>query len=74
MPWLSTRIVPSELEAVFTTAALDEPPLAWVAGWVLAAELLVLLDELLPHAASSRDAASAGRDSFSRWRMVHSYG
>ena len=37
---------------------------------MLAAELVVLLDELLPHAASRSDAASAGRDSFSRWRIV----
>jgi hypothetical protein len=69
MPWLLTRIVPSELEAVFTTAAEELLPVC-AAGWVLAAELVVLLFvELLPQAASSSDAAAAGRDSFSRWRM-----
>ena len=69
MPWLSTRIVPSELEALFTTAVLDELLLVCAAGCVLAAELVVLLDELLPQAASSSETAIAGRDSFSRWRM-----
>jgi hypothetical protein len=66
MPWLSTRIVPSELEAVFTTAAPDELLLVCAAARVLAAELVVLLDELLPHAAIRSDAAIAGMDSFSR--------
>src|ERR1700683_2790821 len=69
MPWLSTRIVPSELEAVFTTTALDGLLLVCAAACAPAAELVVLLDELLPHAASRSDAATAGRDSFSRWRM-----
>ena len=69
MPWLLTRIVPSELEALFTTAALDELLLVCAAGCALAAELVVLLDELLPQAASNSDTAAAGRDSFSRWRM-----
>src|ERR1700677_1895871 len=70
MPWLLTRIVPSALEAVFTMAALDGLLVVWAAGCVLAAELVVLLlVELLPQAASRRDAARAGGDSFSRWRM-----
>ncbi|HEY4894996.1 MAG TPA: hypothetical protein VII01_02815 [Solirubrobacteraceae bacterium] len=69
MPWLLTRIVPSELEALLTTAALDELLLVCEAGCVPAAELVVLLDELLPQAAIRSDAAIAGRDSFSRWRM-----
>jgi len=69
MPWLSMRIVPSELEAVFTTTALEELLLVCAAGCVLAAELVVLLDELLPQAAIRSDAAIAGMDSFSRWRM-----
>jgi hypothetical protein len=61
------------LEAVFTTTALDGLLVLCAAGCVLAAaELVVLLDELLPHAASRSDAAIAGRDSFSRWRMHHS--
>src|ERR1700677_5252211 len=68
MPWLSTRIVPSALEAVFTTG-LDELLLIDAAACVLAAGVVVLLDELLPQAASRSDAAIAGRDSFSRWRM-----
>jgi hypothetical protein len=70
MPWLLTRIVPSELEAVFTTAALDELLLVCAAGCVLAAELVVLLlVALLPQAASNTEAATAGSDSLSRWRM-----
>ena len=36
---------------------------------MLAVEFVVLLDELLPQAAIRSDAAIAGRDSFSRWRM-----
>jgi hypothetical protein len=63
------RIVPSELEALFTSTALDEPLLVCAAGSVPAAELVVLLDELLPQAAIRSDAAIAGRDSFSRLRM-----
>jgi hypothetical protein len=46
--------VPSELEALYTTTALDELLLVCAAACVLAAELVVLLDELLdellPHA------------------------
>ncbi|HSZ69389.1 MAG TPA: hypothetical protein VK756_03410 [Solirubrobacteraceae bacterium] len=60
--------MPSELEALFTTTALDELAVG-AAGCVLAAELVVLLDALLPQAAIRSDAAIAGRDSFSRWRM-----
>jgi hypothetical protein len=45
--------------------------LVCAAGCVLAAELVVLLlVELLPQAASNSEAASAGRDSLSRWRNV----
>jgi len=40
MPWLSMRIVPSELETVFTKTALDELLLVCAAGCVLAAERL----------------------------------
>ncbi|MFZ2113608.1 MAG: hypothetical protein WAU77_07765 [Solirubrobacteraceae bacterium] len=64
--------MPSELEALFTRTALDEPLLVCAAGCVLAAELaelVELLDELLPQAAIRSDAAIAGRDSFSRLRM-----
>jgi hypothetical protein len=56
------------LEALFTRAALDGLPVC-AAGCALAAELVVLLDELLPHAAIRSDAAIAGRDNFSTWRM-----
>jgi hypothetical protein len=62
MPWALTRIVaPSvEFDAVFTTNA-DPAPLGCDAGAALDAdELLELLLELLPQAASSRDAASEG--------------
>ncbi|HEY2536256.1 MAG TPA: hypothetical protein VGI24_04655 [Solirubrobacteraceae bacterium] len=59
-----TRIVPSELEAVFTTAP-DELALVCAAGCALVAELVVLLLELLPQAAIRSDTATAGRDSFS---------
>jgi hypothetical protein len=70
MPWLLTRIVPSELEALFTTAP-EELLLVCAAGCVLAAELVVLLlVELLPQAASNTETAAAGRDSLSRWRNV----
>jgi hypothetical protein len=66
MPWLLTRIVPSELEAVFTTA-LEELLLVCAAGCALAAEVVgLLLDELLPQAASNSETASAGRDSLNR--------
>jgi hypothetical protein len=60
--------VPSELEAVFTPA-LDPLELACVAGSVPAAELVVLLLEPLPHAASRSETATAGMDSFSAWRI-----
>jgi hypothetical protein len=51
--------------------APDELLLVCAAGCVLAAELVVLLlVELLPHAASNIDAATAGTDSLSRWRNV----
>src|SRR4029077_6307075 len=56
MPWASTRIVPSELDAVFTVAAEEVVVVvACVAG--AAAFVVVEFDELLPHAASARDAA-----------------
>ncbi|HTA32501.1 MAG TPA: hypothetical protein VK721_03670 [Solirubrobacteraceae bacterium] len=61
-----TRIVPSELDAVFTTAP-EELPLVCAAGCAPAAELVVLLlVELLPQAASNSEMAAAGRDNFSR--------
>jgi hypothetical protein len=44
-------------------AALDELLLVCAAGCVLAPELFVLLDELLPQAEISSDAAIADRDS-----------
>jgi hypothetical protein len=56
------------LDAVFTTV-LDALVLVGVAGCVLAAELVVLLLELLPHAAIKSDTATAGMDSFSTWRI-----
>jgi hypothetical protein len=63
MPWLSTRIVPSGLEAVFTTA----PVLTCAAGFALALELVVLLlVELPPQAASNSETAAAGTENFSR--------
>jgi len=58
MRWLFTRIVPSELEAVLTTGPLA---LAFVDGAVLDEDVVVLLVELLlPHAASSNAAARVG--------------
>ncbi|HEY3829192.1 MAG TPA: hypothetical protein VGL57_08355 [Solirubrobacteraceae bacterium] len=63
------RIVPSELEAVFTTTALEGLLVLCAAGCARVAEVVVLLDELLPQAAIRSDAAIAGRDSFSTWRM-----
>src|ERR1700730_1624526 len=66
MPSASTRIVPSELEALLTVA-----PEAPVVCAELVVELVVLL-ELLPHAASAREAPSAGTNTFSRSRMVTS--
>ena len=59
----------SELEALFTTTALEELLLCDAAGCALEAELVVLLDEPPPHPATRSDAAIAGRDSFTRWRM-----
>jgi len=72
MPWLLTRILPSELEALFTTAAPDELLFVCAAGCVLAAELVVLLlvELLLLQAASNTETAAAGRDSLSRWRNM----
>jgi hypothetical protein len=71
MPRLLTRIVPSVgLEVLFTTALdpLALPPLLLVCveGAAPAAELVVLLLELLPQAASRSEVATAGRESFSR--------
>jgi hypothetical protein len=61
MPWASTRIVPPtvELVAVFTTAP-EEDAACVAAEPPSAAEVPVLLLELLPHAASRADAARAG--------------
>ncbi len=65
MPWLSTRTVPSvELEPAFTIVLA--PLLVCAAGVGLAAELVVLLLELLPQAATRSEAAIAGMDNFSR--------
>src|SRR5690242_16119876 len=64
MPSASTRIVPRELEAVLTVA--PDEPVVWAE---LVVELVVLL-ELLPHAASTRETPSAGTNTFSRSRMV----
>src|ERR1700739_1832743 len=66
MPWASTRIVPSGLEEVLTVApaapvAPDEP--------AVCVELVVLL-ELLPHAASTTEAARARTTSYSGSRMA----
>jgi hypothetical protein len=46
--------------AVFTSALDPLPVLAAAAGWA-GAGAGALLDELLPHAASSRDAARVGK-------------
>ncbi len=62
MPLESTRtVLPTvPLDAVFTTEAEVPPPAVTAAGLVVALELLDVLLELLPHAASSTDAASVG--------------
>jgi hypothetical protein len=62
-------------EALFTTTALapldDEVVLA---GAVLACEEEADLPELLPHAASASEAASAGRRNFKDERIRDSFG
>jgi hypothetical protein len=62
MPFESTRtVLPTvEFDAVFTSDT-EVPPLAVAAAdLVVALELVDVLLELLPHAASSTDAASVG--------------
>jgi hypothetical protein len=61
MPWaLTMTVLPSvELDAVFTSDT-DTAALGVAAAALVAVELLDVLLELLPHAASSTDAASVG--------------
>jgi hypothetical protein len=62
-------------DAVFTTVALsplDEDVV--LAGAVAACEEELELLELLPHAASVSDAASAGRRNFRAERIGNSFG
>jgi hypothetical protein len=58
MPLPLTRIVPSELEPVFTSAA--ELVLCAAGAFEVVVVFVVLL-ELLPHAARSSDTATVGR-------------
>jgi hypothetical protein len=62
-----------ELEAVLTRTLDPEAfweDAAWLAAVEVALVVLVLLFELLPHAARRMVAARAGVSSFSEWRIV----
>jgi hypothetical protein len=68
MPLLSTRIVPSELDAVFTVVGEE---LVVLATGCEAEDVVVpvVLLELLPQAARSTVAASDGTPTFARNRI-----
>ena len=66
MPWGVTRIVPNELEAVFTVAV--EELVVAPAGCELVE--LVELDELLPHAASTNDVPRSSGNSLIAFRIA----
>jgi hypothetical protein len=57
-------VEPSVVLAAALTTDADVPPLAGDAGAVVADALLDVLLELLPHAASSSEAANMGTSNF----------